>query len=129
MPQEPPQGPQRDHHRPQHPSKTMLERMLASDSLMEGTTTVLRAMLETPGSGPPYEGLTAFLTVWTEAIKMAEDREEGAQEVTSRALNQALGSWDLLAGPSTRSRILRLVEEQVEQYKRDERERREEMQD
>ena len=111
---------QEPHQPPRHPSAEMVEQMRDSPALLSGTRLMLQALHEThEGMGPIWEGTLTFMTVWSEAIAMAQAGQEGAVEVLKTALNRNLHIWDFQSGPGSRARIQRLVREDVEKIKRE----------
>ena len=115
----PPHHPHQDQQqRPEHPGVSMVRDMESSDSLLQGTLTLLRAMLAND-RGPTFEGQVALVTIWSEAVRMAETNQEGATEIIQRALGGVQGNWDMVSGPGTRARIIAMVREDVEKIRRE----------
>ena len=102
--------------RQEDPTITMVGSMLQSDQLVDGTLTFLKAIAE--NGGPIFEAATSLMTVWAESVKMAEQGEDGAYELVKEAL-VIQGGWDVIVGPSTRRRVMQMVQEKVEKIKED----------
>ena len=102
------------------PQNIMIQEMLASPSFMAGTRILLESIEER--GGPYGEALTAFITTWSEVIKMAASGEEGLEDVVKEASNIP-GRYDLIAGNGTRRHVVRHVREEFEKVKKDREER------
>lgn len=115
-------GQQRRQERREHPSVTMVRRMQDSDGLLEGSRALLNAITAT-GVGPSHEGCLAMCVLWHNAVRMAENGEEGIEEVTRAAMDSIQHGWDVVAGYNTRARIIRQIEADIAEVKRKRQER------